>query len=130
MKNVKKELIEKLEQVRKLCEGDEEKEAHAKILADDLKLHGETSELLENETYRGFVEKLEQTNELSKEALMKADLTRTSNDLIRQVIADYQANLRVINTLKGPKMEDLEAKLDRTVAALKEEAEISEENAK
>ena len=121
-----KEIKKKLGELTELCRGDEEKEELVKHYAELVVLHETVGDLLKSEHYAKVIADIEESNAKAKDALMTADLQKVSNDLIRQVIADWQANMRIVNTLKGPELEDIGKKLDRSIAALKEEAEMNE----
>ncbi len=119
LEDAKKKLAKYVE----LAEDDADYQKFGKDFAKDIYEHEEAAGLMKNPFYASVVKELEEGNEKTKDALVLCDLKKTSNDTIRQVIADYQANNRTINTLKGKELETIDAQLDRAIKAIEEARE-------
>lgn len=124
-----KDVKDKLAKFVDLAEDDVDYQKYGKDFAKDIYDHEEAAELLKNPFYASIVKELEEGNQKTKDAIVLCDLLKTSNETIRQVIADYQANNRTINTLKGKALEDIEAQLDRAIKAIEEAREESKQTA-
>jgi len=117
------EIKTKLAEFVKSCEGDEEKEAIAKAYVKDVELYERTAELKKDPHYAGMIAELEEVNAKTQEGVMNANLVRTPTEAILVAIADFQANRRALNSLKGPELEALGKRLDLSLKTLEEEKE-------
>lgn len=120
------EIKRKLAEFTELCGTDEEKLRMAKLYADDLNVvENLAPELMKNGHYAKAIADLEESLKNTKNRVLYADLNMTASEAIRADIARHQTLRATLRELRGRDREEFEALLDRSIAALKEEKEMT-----